>query len=447
VCCHHGGVNNWQEGKSDWTPIYGRTVLIWPDNDDAGLKMATELKAYLQSKKCQVDVVKIPEDFADKDDLFDAAANDYFESPQAFDEYLKNNLDKSPRGSFELMSIADMEANIKEPEWLIDKILERETIGSIFGSPKSGKSLISLSMMMSIANGTDWFGHSVTQTPVVLFCGEGERSMHKRILSWAKFHEESVRDNPFRMSNRPARILDDEDFALIMQTLKNTYDELGDIGCVCIDTLQRNWGGGDENSSSDMGKFIQRVDEIKYEFKANVVIVHHSGHVGGKSRARGSSVLPSSVDFEFQVDRQDGPDDDPRMYTTIKQTLNKEGSDLPPINFEVVPVHNLKGYAAQGSATVDLTEFVPGNEVKDPDNLTAVNNAITIVHSEKIKASGDPFSAMVSIDEIVKYLDDEKKNNTWVNKQLTRYKDHKSHCWVSPERGLYQCENLLTTPF
>ena len=89
VCCHHGGVNNWQEGKSDWTPIYGRTVLIWPDNDDAGLKMATELKAYLQSKKCQVDVVKIPEDFADKDDLFDAAANNYFESPQAFDEYLK----------------------------------------------------------------------------------------------------------------------------------------------------------------------------------------------------------------------------------------------------------------------------------------------------------------------------------------------------------------------
>ena len=447
VCCHHGGVNNWKEGKSDWTPIYGRTVLIWPDNDEAGIKMATELKAYLQSKKCQVDVVKIPEDFADKDDLFDAAANNYFASPQIFNDYLKNNLDKSPRGSFELMSIADMEANIKEPEWLIDKILERETIGSIFGSPKSGKSLISLSMMMSIANGTEWFGHSVKQTPVVLFCGEGERSMHKRILSWAKFHEQTVRDNPFRMSNRPARILDDEDFALIMQTLKNTYDELGDIGCVCIDTLQRNWGGGDENSSSDMGKFIQRVDEIKYEFKANVVIVHHSGHVGGKSRARGSSVLPSSVDFEFQVDRQDGPDDDPRMYTTIKQTLNKEGSDLPPINFEVVPVHNLKGYAAQGSATVDLTEFVPGNEIKDPENLTAVNNAITIVHSEKIKASGDPFSAMVSIDEIVKYLDDEKKTNTWVNKQLTRYKDHKSHCWVSPERGLYQCENLLTTPF
>jgi hypothetical protein len=249
------------------------------------------------------------------------------------------------------------------------------------------------------------------------------------------------------MSNRPARILDDEDFALIMQTLKNTYDELGDIGCVCIDTLQRNWGGGDENSSSDMGKFIQRVDEIKYEFKANVVIVHHSGHVGGKSRARGSSVLPSSVDFEFQVDRQDGPDDDPRMYTTIKQTLNKEGADLPPINFEVVPVHNLKGYAAQGSATVDLTDFVPGNEVQDPDNLTAVNNAITIVHSEKIKITGDPFTALVSIDDIVKHLDDEKRNNNWVSKQLDRYKDHKSHCWVLAERGNYQCKDLLPLPY
>lgn len=302
-------------------------------------------------------------------------------------------------------------------------------------------------MMMAISNGTEWFGHSVKQTPVVLFCGEGERSMHKRILAWAKFNEQTVRDNPFRMSNRPARILDDEDFALIMQTLKNTYDELGDIGCVCIDTLQRNWGGGDENSSSDMGKFIQRVDEIKYEFDCNVTLVHHSGHVGGKSRARGSSVLPSSVDFEFQVDRKNGPEDDPRMYTTIKQTLNKEGADLPPINFEVIPVHNLKGYVSQGSATVDLTEFVPGNEIEDPENLTAINNAITIIHSEKIKADMDPFAAMVSIPEIVNYLDDPKKDKKWVSKNIDRYKDHKSHGWVKAERGQYQCENLLTTPF
>lgn len=447
VCCHHGGVNNWQEGKSDWTPIYGRKVLIWPDNDDAGLKMATELKAYLQGKKCHVDVVKIPEDFKDKDDLWDAAEIGYFKSQEIFGDYLLNNLDRSSRGSFELISIADMEANIKQPEWLIDNILERETIGSIFGAPKSGKSLISLSMMMAIASGTEWFGNSVKKTPVVLFCGEGERAMHKRILAWAKFHEQAVRDNPFRMSNRPARILDDADFGLIMQTLKNTHDELGDIGCVCIDTLQRNWGGGDENSSSDMGKFIQRVDEIKYEFRCNVTLVHHSGHVGGKSRARGSSVLPSSVDFEFQVDRKNGPEDDPRMYTTIKQTLNKEGADLPPINFEVVPVHNLKGYVSQGSATVDLTEFVPGNEVKDPEVLTAINNAITIIHSEKIKADTDPFEAMVSIPEIVKYLDDEKKDKKWVSKNIDRYKDHKSHCWVVAERGQYQCENLLTTPF
>ena len=447
VCCHHGGVNNWKEGKSDWTPIYGRKVLIWPDNDEAGLKMATELKAYLNSKKCQVEIIKIPDDFAEKDDLWDAAANNYFDSLESFADYIENNLDRSARGSFELMSIADMEANIKEPEWLIDQILERNTIGSIFGSPKSGKSLISLSMMMAISNGTEWFGHSVKQTPVVLFCGEGERSMHKRILAWAKFNEQSVRDNPFRMSNRPARILDDEDFALIMQTLKNTYEELGDIGCVCIDTLQRNWGGGDENSSSDMGKFIQRVDEIKYEFDCNVTLVHHSGHVGGKSRARGSSVLPSSVDFEFQVDRKNGPEDDPRMYTTIKQTLNKEGADLPPINFEVIPVHNLKGYVSQGSATVDLTEFVPGNEVEDPENLTAINNAITIIHSEKIKADKDPFKAMVSIDEIVDYLDDPKKNKKWVYNNINKYKDHNSHCWVKAERGQYQCENLLTTPF
>ena len=79
---------------------------------------------------------------------------------------------------------------------------------------------------------------------------------------------------------------------------------------------------------------------------------------------------------------------------------------------------------SQTSATVDKTDFVPGTEAKDPENLTAINNAITICHSEKIKASGDPFSAMVSIDDIVNYLDDEKKDKSWVSKQLDRYKEH-----------------------
>ena len=447
VCCHHGGVNNWKEGKSDWTPIYGRKVFIWPDNDEAGLKFATELKAYLNSKKCQVEIIKIPDDFAEKDDLWDAAANNYFDSLESFADYIENNLDRSARGSFELMSIADMAANIKEPEWLIDQILERNTIGSIFGSPKSGKSLISLSMMMAISNGTEWFGHSVKQTPVVLFCGEGERSMHKRILAWAKFNEQTVRDNPFRMSNRPARILDDQDFALIMQTLKNTYEELGDIGCVCIDTLQRNWGGGDENSSSDMGKFIQRIDEIKYEFNANVVIVHHSGHVGGKSRARGSSVLPSSVDFEFQVDRKDGKDDDSKMYTTIKQTLNKEGADLPPINFEVVPVHNLKGYVNQGSATVNLTDHIFENIKKPAGNLTLLNSAIYTEHSLKIAEGIDPYEAMISVADIVNYFDDPRKDNKWVSKNIDLYKYDKQCDWVVGERNCYQSKSLLPEPF
>ena len=447
VCCHHGGVNNWKEGKSDWSPIYGRKVWIWPDNDEAGAKMAIGLKAYLNSKKCSAEIVKVPGDFKDKDDLFDAAENKYFVDGEDLEIYCRKNLDKSARGSFELLSIADMEANIKEPEWLIDKILERETVGSIFGSPKSGKSLISLSMMMAIANGSEWFGHDVKQTPVVLFCGEGERSMHKRILAWAKFQEAKVRDNPFRMSNRPARILDDEDFELIMQTLKKTHDELGDIGCVCIDTLQRNWGGGDENSSSNMGKFIQRVDEIKYEFRCNVTLVHHTGHVGGGNRARGSSVLPSSVDFEFKVDRKNGLENDPKMYTTITQTLNKEGADLAPMNFEVVEVSHLQGYAAQSSATIDLTEFVPGKEEKVPDNLQLLNDAITITHSEKIKAGGDPYEVTVSIDDVVKYIDDTGKDAKWVNKQITRYKDHKSHCWTKAGRGKYHCKDLLEQPF
>ena len=32
-----------RRNKSDWTPLAGRRVLIWPDNDEAGGKYAREV--------------------------------------------------------------------------------------------------------------------------------------------------------------------------------------------------------------------------------------------------------------------------------------------------------------------------------------------------------------------------------------------------------------------
>ena len=55
---------------ADWTPLTGREVWVWPDNDDTGLQAAAEIKRILPQAK----VLSIPGDKPDKWDIADAAA-------------------------------------------------------------------------------------------------------------------------------------------------------------------------------------------------------------------------------------------------------------------------------------------------------------------------------------------------------------------------------------
>jgi hypothetical protein len=43
--------------KTDWTPLAGRPVLIWPDNDEPGRKYAREVAAILAKLDCDVSIV------------------------------------------------------------------------------------------------------------------------------------------------------------------------------------------------------------------------------------------------------------------------------------------------------------------------------------------------------------------------------------------------------
>jgi putative DNA primase/helicase len=46
--------------RSDWTPLAGRRVLIWPDNDEAGGKHAQEVAAILAALECDVSIIDAP---------------------------------------------------------------------------------------------------------------------------------------------------------------------------------------------------------------------------------------------------------------------------------------------------------------------------------------------------------------------------------------------------
>ncbi len=70
-----GGAN--AVGKADWSPLAGRAVIIWPDNDEPGFKAALEIVTLLRSKAASIRVVLPPANFPKKWDVADPAPDGF----------------------------------------------------------------------------------------------------------------------------------------------------------------------------------------------------------------------------------------------------------------------------------------------------------------------------------------------------------------------------------
>lgn len=86
--------------------------------------------------------------------------------------------------------------------------------------------------------------------------------------------------------------------------------------------------------------------------------MHHTGH-GSNGRARGSSVLPAALDYEFRVDR-DKNSDDKAMLVTVKQTLVKDGTPIDDLYFQFKE-QTLYGYQGVTSGVLAITDESPKN--------------------------------------------------------------------------------------
>ena len=358
VCTWHGGATGWN--KTDWSPIYGRSVWIWPDNDDVGYKCAFEIAQELKKNGCTVKVIQPPENFNDKDDLWDAVERKQFVTSAELEDYIKKTKEKKEKGSITFTRADAVLSQVTNPNWLIKDVCETESLMQIFGSPKSGKSFVAVAMSCAIASGQDFYGNTAYKKPVLYICGEGQRGIKRRLSAWQQA-QYSLEEVPLYLSDRAVRIGDKDDFERLTQEIEAIKDIEGDIGMIVVDTFQRNFGGGNENSAEDVGNFIHQLDGLIATYGCNVCIVHHSGHEG--TRARGSSVIGASLDYEFSVKRTDKND---QMFVSFQQTLNKDGQGMAEKNFVFKEVDLIGEGLELTSGFLELTDV----DFKAKDKIT-----------------------------------------------------------------------------
>ena len=227
-----------------------------------------------------------------------------------------------------LEHIANIE--LTAPQYLIEGLIEQQSLCQMFGEPGSGKSFMAIDAACSIGSGKDFHGRPVIRGPVVYVAGEGRRGVVRRVNAWAMAHSIKLSDMSLYVSRTAVGINNGNNLSELKAEIRSISEEFGCPALIILDTLARNFGDGDENDTRDMTSFIAEVDRINDEFDCASLIVHHAGH-GEKGRARGSSALKGALDAEYKISKQDD-----RITMTCSKMKDEDEPD--PMAFYLVPV-------------------------------------------------------------------------------------------------------------
>src|SRR5262249_3337520 len=138
------------------------------------------------------------------------------------------------------------------------------------------------------------------QGPVLYVAAERGAIVKRRVKAWCLEH------------NLPDMSLAVLDHAVDLRTNRIDADRIiataEAVAALCgkpvvwiaFDTLNRVLGGGDENSSKDMGAVIASIDRIQRATKAHCSIVHHVPH-DRLDRMRGHGSVLGAVDMTVRT--------------------------------------------------------------------------------------------------------------------------------------------------
>ena len=191
------------------------------------------------------------------------------------------------------------------PDWLVRRLLERDTLAGVFGLSNVGKSFVTVDLACSIASGTEFFGHQVKQGPVLYIAGEGHRGITKRVKAWAAVRGVDLSTAPLHISEAAIPLRDKDALASLQTEIDEITAAHGSPALIVVDTLNRNFGGGNENSTEDMTGFVAGKDALRQQTGACVLVVHHTSKANPDS-ARGSNVLLGALDWEYCVQADAG---------------------------------------------------------------------------------------------------------------------------------------------
>ena len=228
--------------KADWTPVKGRRVTIWPDNDEAGQRYAETVVTLCHSAgAAEVAIVAVSDDWPLKWDLGDRIPEG---SPADIVYEMVAGAEKVTRG-LPVISWAELKAKpVEEVSWLVDGLLRRGHMALFCGDPKAGKSVTARTLVHAMVAGGTWLNREVQRGRVLYMALEES--------------EDDIKEHLAKM-NLP----DDAEVFLIFETdptkaLERLSENIADLkpDLVVVDTL------GDQAKFRKINDYDRALEDI-----------------------------------------------------------------------------------------------------------------------------------------------------------------------------------------
>lgn len=328
-------------GKSDFSPLAGRRVTVWPDADRPGFEAALDVAAMAkQAGATEVVIVPPPDGVPVGWDLADpmpdgvtvetliggiisvedfaalarerygigaggkseprTATNDSLlpSQPEGPKPTAGNRVARALGAAVTLETFRSME--ITPRPFIIDGLLRQGETGMVFAKTGVGKTFLSLCLAMGATRPGPVVGPYVTAHPCGVLYIDGEMAacdMQQRINSMAvqadgsRFH--LLSSELLATDNQAIPALDDEWRPAILNWLKDHPD----IGLVVLDNLSSLTPGVAEDKRLDWDAINQWLIELRRN-GLSVLLVHHAGKGGDQ---RGTSAREDQLNLTLKL--------------------------------------------------------------------------------------------------------------------------------------------------
>jgi len=277
--------------KTDWSPLKGKRVLIWPDKDEAGRQYAERVRdVLLHSGVASVAVLEPPADKPEKWDAFDAVAERM--DVAAFLQSARRSEAQGTPG-IPVFSLGQLLADTSPmPDDLIEpRVLTPGGMIVFGGAPKVGKSDFLLTMLTHMAAGEPFLELNPPR-PLRVFYLQAEVQYHylRERFQSMNLPEAVIRKaaNHLKVTPQLKLVLNDEGMAQVALAIQEAFPE-ATLDVLVIDPIRNVFDGGPEgageNDNNAMLFFLrERVEQLRDAVnpEAGIILAHHTKKIGKK---------------------------------------------------------------------------------------------------------------------------------------------------------------------